>query len=295
MIFQRQWGWFIRAAISLKADACSRVNSTVHTIIVVPGILYGLASTRWNDQYEPLTSVTTLQVLLLITVGYFIADLFIIVWYRVPKWEVFVAHHVAAVLPYLIYFFVPACPAGLFVLSCFLLVEFTNFFLNAQVFLEQCGRGSSKWYVAALYGGVIAWVFVRIINPLYLIYVLHAYILPTVSQKSCFVLGVVSAYFIAIFCIFVFFHVLLPEVHNRWKAYPKISQVAEEPSQSKALKVNPDMPLTPEELSLTANSPARIVLYEAREKAYEIEKFVVDHTVEMRLRRPYSSISGEDV
>jgi hypothetical protein len=261
----------------IRADLCSRINSSVHSFIIVPGLIYGLLATTWDSNYYPLTSVATMQLFLIVSVAYFTCDFVTTVWYRLPRWEVFAVHHVAAVTPYVIYLFVPACPVGVFVLSAFLLVETTNVPLNIQTFLEQSGHGNSRWYAATIYTTIGGWVIFRIANPLYLLYVIHAHVWPAAPLKWCLAFSLVCAYVIAAFCILVFVHVLLPEVRNRWKAYPNAVEVAGEPNASKALRINVDLPLTPEEYELTAQSPTRIVLYEAREKAFELETVVHNH------------------
>lgn len=66
----------------IKADHCSRVNSTVHSFIVVPCLAYGILAMQWSEHYEPLSSVAFLQHTLCITVGYFICDTVIILLYH---------------------------------------------------------------------------------------------------------------------------------------------------------------------------------------------------------------------
>ena len=279
-VFAASWWYlhrqtrFLKKPHVMRADLCSRVYGTFHSLVIVPGLLYGLLTTTWSEDYAPLTSVGWMQAFLLVSVGYFVFDLAITVYYRLPQWPVYAVHHVAACVPYAIYLFVPPCTVGLFVLAAFLLVETTNVTLNIQAFLEQFGYGNSKAYVGTLYSTLGLWVVVRIANPLYLLYVIHTRVWPAACEKSCLAFSLVCAYAIALFCIGCFFHVLLPEAVNRWRAYPAVRDVAGEPRDSTVLKINPDLPMSPDEYELTVQSPTRIVLYEAREKALELENAV---------------------
>jgi len=273
-IYFERLAFFKRKPLAIQADLCSRVHSTVHSVIVVPGLLWCLLSTRWDDQYSPLTTVAPTQVLLLVSVGYFLFDLVVTVWYRLPQWHVYAVHHVAAVTPYVVYMFVARCQVGIFILAAFLLVEATNVPLNVQAFLEQSGRGDSPLYAAMVYTTLVGWVVFRIANPLMLLYVIHAHVYPNAPHKQCLWFSMVCAYFIAFFCVAVFFTILVPEVLNRWRSTPEVTSVAKEPRESKALRVNPDFPLDDDELELTAQSPTRIALYDVRDTAHQFENAV---------------------
>jgi hypothetical protein len=219
-----------------------------------------------------------LQVLLLVSVGYFLFDLVVTVAYRLPRWEVYAVHHVAAVTPYVVYMFVGQCQVGVFILAAFMLVEATNIPLNVQAFLEQSGHGDSPLYAAMVYTTLVGWVIFRIMNPLSLLYVIHFKVYPYAPVKSCLWFSMLCAYFIVFFCVAVFVTVLIPEVMNRWRAAPDVASFAREPRESKALKVNPDLPLDDDELELTAQSPTRIAIYDVRETAHQLES-VVSHAV----------------
>lgn len=281
-LLQRHVPRFNTLSSALRADDASRVSSSLHSLIVVPAIMYGLFTADWNDEYHIVSSASFLQVCLLFSVGYFITDSIILLLYRTPQWQVFLLHHVIASTPYVIYLFVPACPVGLFILSCFLLVELTNIPLNMQVFLEQNGFSQSRLFPFALYTTLVLWVVVRIANPLFLLYVVHFFIWPTAKNRMCLLPGLACAWFIAFFCIYVFFFVLLKEVRNRWSSEPSPIEVADS-KKNRALHVHPQLPLSEDEMQLTEQSPERIALYDAREKALEIERYM-EQQVEMRFR-----------
>lgn len=143
---------------SIKADTCSRINSTLHTFIVVPGTMYGLYSVPWSDSYEPLDSVAVIQRVFCVTVAYFLSDLVVLFMYRVPLWGVFAVHHITALAPLIAYLFIEPCSDGVFILAGYILTELSNVSLNAQAFLDQCGYGSTRWYAAALYTTFVTWI-----------------------------------------------------------------------------------------------------------------------------------------
>lgn len=259
---------------ALKADNCSRVNSTIHSIIVVPALLVGILRMEWGPHVEPLGSVEFLQKTLCFTVGYFACDTVILLMYQVPLWGLFAVHHIVASMPYVIYMFVSACPYGLFILACFMLVEFSNISLNAQVFLEQNGLGDSRWYAAALYTTFVGWIFCRIINPVAMIFVIHLKLMPglTPTGRKCLIPGAICAYLICLFCISVFIFVLCKEVRQRWMESPNPGEIA--PLQQPQFNTT-SVPMTDEEREITIDCPARIFIQEARETFVELEHAVV--------------------
>lgn len=258
----------------IKADHCSRVNSTVHSFIVVPCLAYGILAMQWGEHYEPLSSVAFLQHTLCITVGYFICDTVIILLYQVPLWGVFTAHHCIANTPYLIYMFVSDCPYGLFVLACFMLVEFTNITLNAQAFLEQYGHGGSRYYATAFYITFVGWIFCRIMNPLFMLYVIHFKLVPDLpaDRKYCLVPGMICAYLINVFCIGVFALIMCKEVMLRWRSSPNPNEVAPLTENVRPINLSrTNIEMTDEEKELTMECPSRMLIHEAREKILDLE------------------------
>ena len=87
--------------------------------------------------------------------------------------------------------------------------------------------------------------------------------------------GIVCAYFIALFCIVIFFAILCKEVHQRWTSTVNIVDVAD---SRPAINIDEASAaaLTQDEIDLTLESPTRQLLYEAREKIHEFEEKIVD-------------------
>lgn len=222
----------------IKADNCSRINSTIHTAIIIPGLSVGLYQTKWDpDTMLPLSSVVTLQVCFCCTVAYFIADFIVIVYYKVPMWVGFAAHHAIAIIPPFVYMFVAECPYGVFVLSGFFFVEFSNFSLNTQAVLQQNGHGKSRAYAFAFYFTFISWIFIRLINPAAMLAILHMKVMPSLPDhaKWCIYPGTASAYLILLFCGTVFVTIMCKELRNRWAAEPGALDLAD-PDDTRAVK-----------------------------------------------------------
>lgn len=97
------------------------MNSTIHAVVIVIGMLTTAIRQQWDDHLLPLGSTTaatalfslcTLCCLLYcccstcgwrnllaqsyVALGYFLFDLYVLVRYRVPLWRVFVIHHIVA-------------------------------------------------------------------------------------------------------------------------------------------------------------------------------------------------------
>ncbi len=267
-------------SLQMKADNCSRIISTIHALIVVPWYAHGILSMSWDSSsMEPLDDPTTLQRAVCITIGYFLYDFCGIVLFKLPQWGVFAVHHVLAVMPYVIYMFVDGCPVGLFILSMFMLVEFTNIPLNIQTWLEQNGKGSSRWYAMAFYTTFVSWIFVRVVNPLALIVIIHTKILPhaTSEQRSCLLPGVVCAYAICMFCVGVFCFIWCKEVYLRWKISPNPKEVVDLNAQVRPVSFsNSSVQMTEEEKDLTLEDPDRMLLFEARTRMHQLEGTIVD-------------------
>ena len=93
-------------AVYDKADWCSRGNSTLHALIIIPGFIGTLATTTWNySTLEPTSSPAGMQFFMCISVSYFMFDLVVLLVFAIPMWGVYIAHHVLASLPYFIYLF----------------------------------------------------------------------------------------------------------------------------------------------------------------------------------------------
>ena len=277
--------WFHTQTISLKADHCARIGSSVHAVVIAPGLLIAMLHARWSQNaYAAESSVAGMQALFCYSVGYFLYDLLVLIHYRLPQWPAFTAHHVMAMIPFVNYLFVKECDVGIFVLGGFLLVEFAVIPLNAQAFLEQAGFGSSRLYSLALYTTFVTWIGSRIVNPLFLIWVVHKKVWPSAMHKMCLVPGIVSAYFIAVFCIYVFVVILWKEVRLRWAASPGIRDVAQLTPHVRPLS-NPHIHLEDDEREILTRYPERMMLHEVRERVHDIEHAIDDAIEHARERR----------
>lgn len=215
-MMQTCWRRFRSYTDSVKADNASRLNSTVHSIIVAPSLLWGLAHTSWGPAYQPTSDPSFLQSVLTISMGYFLCDLYILLTYHTPMWQVFVLHHVMALVPYLLYYFTD-CTCGLYVLTCYMLVEFTNMFYNFKLWMEDCGLNRTRLYAALLYATIAGWLVFRMANPAWCVVCSHKYVLPTITAGwECVIPSLICGYFVNVFCFAAFNVVLVKEVYDRW-------------------------------------------------------------------------------
>jgi len=224
VLFQKNVRFRVEFEQSLRGDWCSRVNSTLHTIIIVPMILITVPLVTFNKHLDATTSIYYLKFQLGISVGYFIADGLIIGLFRVPSWGIFLIHHCVAITPYILNLWF-GCDNATVILNLFLLVEFSNLSLNAQVFLEQTGRAHSRLYAAAFYTTFIGWIVCRLALPSALVYLIFT----RIRLCKCLIPAVVSAIIIVLFCYGVFFFVLCKELRDRWRVSPKPEDFARVP------------------------------------------------------------------
>eukprot|EP00760_Papus_ankaliazontas_P006393 PhM_4_TR13025/c0_g1_i1/m.36503 len=214
--------------LAKKADWCSRVNSTVHGLIIVPGCFFAVLAVQWRDNYEPYSfdDLTTIHCFVAFSVAYFAMDLVVIVLYRVPSWMVFATHHVVAMIPLSVNTFDPSCPTGAYVVALFLLVELPTISLNIQVFLEQIGKADTRLYASLFYVTYVTWIFCRLALPVYLLWVIWWHVYPNNVHVACLRPAMVCAHVITIFCFAVFYFVLTKEVRLRWKTAPHVTDCA---------------------------------------------------------------------
>ncbi|KAL3674735.1 hypothetical protein V7S43_000667 [Phytophthora oleae] len=196
-----------------KADWCSRVNSTIHAVLVVIGVAYALADISWADGFMPMTSIRAASFIFSIAIGYFLCDLIVIIVWPVPMQLVFIIHHIVAVVPYFINNFISCCAACQFGLLLFLLVELATLPLNARGFMDARDRQDSKNYMRSIYTTYIIWGISRTALPIFVMYDFWAYAYPSDrNHDTCFFPNLVSAHLIALFCVGVFFFVHTPEM-----------------------------------------------------------------------------------
>eukprot|EP00760_Papus_ankaliazontas_P031724 PhM_4_TR5423/c0_g2_i1/m.65337 len=220
---------FHQFTLSQKADWCSRMNSTLHAIVVVPAFAICAALVKWKSDFEPhdYQDLVYIRAFMAFSVAYFTVDLFVILVYRVPMWLVFVAHHIIAIIPLSINVFYADCPWGTYVLSLFLLVELPTLSLNFQVFLEQTGHAQTRSYAVFFYITYVTWILCRLALPVYLLYVFWDHTYGEVNNVGCKITGVFGGHAIALFCFVVFFFVLTKELRERWRNTTSVTDLAD--------------------------------------------------------------------
>lgn len=197
---------FLTLSLAMKCDACSRVVSVIHSIIIVPALMGGIFGMRWGYHYEPLGDVSFLNVVFCISLGYFMYDTVVLMVFHPPRWQGFIIHHVVASIPYAVYIFSKACPYGLFILAGFMLVETTNLPFHLQATLKESDMGDTRLFWATFYITLFVWFFFRLVNPTLLVVILHTRVIPSLPPGSgaCLVPGVTCAYVVCLFCYVVF-------------------------------------------------------------------------------------------
>ncbi|KDO21469.1 hypothetical protein SPRG_12512 [Saprolegnia parasitica CBS 223.65] len=202
-----------------KADWCSRINSTIHAIVIVAGVVYAICVIDWDKDYLPMSSIQPACTVFSIAIGYFLFDLIVVIAWPVPMQWVFVIHHIVAVVPYIINNFVSACTGCQFGLLLFLLVEIATLPLNARGFMESMGRHDSLSHTRSIYATYVTWAVTRTLLPVYLLYVFWSFSYPADKDDNvCFYPNLICAHIIAAFCVGVFCFVHTPEIMHRWKA-----------------------------------------------------------------------------
>lgn len=205
-------------SIAEQGDWASRVNSTLHSLIIVPGMLYVALWEDWDSNYLPLKSMDVARTFFSISCGYFIFDIYVLVRWRVPMWRVFFVHHVVAMTPYLIYNFHSGCDVDAYLLTLFLLVEIAVIPLNIATFLEQLGYGKSELHQFFYYATYVSWFFARVVLPLYNVYVLWWVLIPVAKVSPvCVIPAAVCGHLIAAFCVGVFIFVWTPDMLAKWR------------------------------------------------------------------------------
>ncbi|OQR99804.1 hypothetical protein THRCLA_06385 [Thraustotheca clavata] len=223
-----------------KADWCSRINSTIHALIIVIGVVYAICVIHWDDDYLPKSSIQPACTVFSIAIGYFLSDLIVVMAWPVQLQWVFIIHHIVAVVPYIINNFVSACTGCQFGLLLFLLVEIATLPLNARGFMESMGIQDSLSHTRAIYATYVTWAVSRTLLPVYLLYVFWSFSYPADKDDDvCFYPNLICAHIIAAFCVGVFCFVHTPEILQRWKTVIDAVQ-------------SPSVPVDPTEVIITS-------------------------------------------
>ncbi|RMX62958.1 hypothetical protein DD238_007303 [Peronospora effusa] len=224
-------------SIPEQGDWCSRVNSTIHAVVITTGTMYSFMHQDWDADLLPTKEkpMYLASSLFSFSCGYFVLDLFVLVLWQVPLWRVFVIHHVVAVyvackcfnqvyiavlmlLPYLIYTMHSGCGMDLYLLQLFLMVELAVIPLNITTIMEQLGYGKSKTHEFFFYMTYVCWFVARVLLPIYNVYVLWVKIIPKAGAAPlCTVPAAFCGHIICAFCVGVFVFVWTPDVLAKWR------------------------------------------------------------------------------
>ena len=271
--FFRSSGWcppriqavFLSLSEGERADWCSRCSSMLHAFVVCPAFAITLALTPWDEpQMVPLTDAAVkIRCIMAVSVAYFIVDLPMIMYYKVPLWGVFVGHHVTALIPLVNQLFNKGCPRATFDLGLFLLVEFATIFVNFQSYLETLGQTGTPWHTRMIYATYLSWIATRVVMPLWIMWHLYTTIFldKLVAVSGCMIAPFVAAHGITLFCVAVFLFVLTPAMYRRWVPLPPADTEpgGEQPSGDKAggaAAAVPPMPDLQDTGSMRVVSPA---------------------------------------
>jgi hypothetical protein len=242
-LFDSFWPRFRTYSFNKQADNSSRVTSTIHSIIVAPCLLYGVSTMSWSGSLEAQASSSFLQATLLVSAGYFISDIYIVLYYRIPMWTIFMLHHIAAMVPYLLYYFT-CCNYGLYILSVYMLVEITNVPFNTMQWMQETGNTDGLLYPFLLHLTAAMWIVFRIASPLRCLFVTYQLYLPAVKYPPCLWPAQVCGVLVNIFCFAGFFVVIANQLAAYWsrpaknaakkeRRYPRDTQTKKEAKQKK--------------------------------------------------------------
>lgn len=214
-LFDCYWPCFRTYDMSKQADNCSRVNSTIHSLIVAPCLLYGICTMAWSPSLEAQGSSSFLQATLLVSAGYLLFDLYVVATYRFSMWMVFTFHHIMAMVPYLIYLFT-CCNYGLYILSMYMLVEITNVPFNTVQWMQETGNTEGFFYPFLLHMVAIMWVVFRIASPMRCLYETYKYYLPGAHYPPCLWPAQLCGVLVNVFCFAGFFVVIAKDIASYW-------------------------------------------------------------------------------
>jgi len=229
-VYLLAWRFLIPSALTnsdraTQADYCTRWCSSVHALISVFGVLICLSTNNWTKESISFGSDKLCRTIFSISIGYFFQDGVILIKHKMQLYEVFIAHHIIASIPYMMNNFF--CEHGTFVLASFLLVEVTSLPYNLVTMIEFCGKESTPLYRPAYLVLFVTWIIFRVILPLILLIILFSIVVPEwfyshnrpdslLLSSFCILPSTVSAHLITAFCWYVFFGLLIKNFKTVW-------------------------------------------------------------------------------
>ncbi|OQR94328.1 hypothetical protein ACHHYP_01445 [Achlya hypogyna] len=208
-----------------RGEWCSRINSTIHSTVICTGLLYSFTQQEWDANMMPIHSLDLATGLFSFSIAYFLFDLYVVIAWKIDHWKVFVAHHIIAAIPYLLFNFYGGCTMNAYLLSLYLLVEICIPPMNLATILDLVGYKDTVAYVGLFYVAYVAWFFARVCLPLYTVYVMWVDFIPHADLTSfhvlvCTVPPIVCGHVISLFCIGCFVFMITPDVLARWRPAP---------------------------------------------------------------------------
>uniref|UniRef100_A0A7S1PJA9 TLC domain-containing protein n=1 Tax=Neobodo designis TaxID=312471 RepID=A0A7S1PJA9_NEODS len=262
---------FQRLDTRLKADWCSRVNSTVHGVVVTVGFVATLAQVTWDSDLRAEYSVhlRNVRCFMCVSLGYFAFDLLVVAGFRVPLFGVFIVHHIVASTPYYMHVFANGGDFGTLVLGSYLCVEIATVFLNVQSWCETIrGHRDSRLY-RVLFGLTYAsWLISRLFLPLFCLIAWWQFVLLDKDFNEhvplyCLIVYSICGHGIFIFCYVVFFLVLTPElvqiVRGQDRASRAVSKIQQRKSGRSSVSGSPKPPAGGSEPFPAADEEAGVV------------------------------------
>ncbi|ETV98513.1 hypothetical protein, variant [Aphanomyces invadans] len=206
-----------------RANWCSRVGSTMHAAVICIGIVYSLTQQTWDSSLRPLHSVDLARAFFSWSIAYFLYDLVVVAYWQIPLWKVFTAHHIVAMIPFVIYNFSGSCLADTYLLSIYLLVEICVVPMNVATFLEDLGYAHTHVHMGMSFASYGLWIVARGILPLYALYILWAVMIPSLTLHDttdwvCAMPAIVCGHVISGFCVGCLIWIITPAFFATLKA-----------------------------------------------------------------------------
>ena len=203
----------------MSTEETSPLVSILSSSLVVLGNIPALASCGIFGDVTA-NNCPSVEVFFSITVGYFLFDFAVVLYYKMAFWQVFVVHHTCAISPYFISNFIPGCSNAQYLLGIFIQVEIATLVLNYQNLLELSEQTNTLKYRVTFYSAYVLWFLVRIILPYYIFIVMMKDVRPCYGTTWYAVIGYFCAAFVVFFCTYVFVLVMTPDVMAHLRGPP---------------------------------------------------------------------------
>jgi len=209
-----------------RGDIASRLHSSLHAIVVL-GNIPALASCGiWGD---PLANnCRSVEVFFSITVGYFLFDFIVVLYYKMAFWQVFVIHHCCAISPYFINNFIPNSSNCNYLLGLFIQVEIATLVLNYQNLLEVTEQTNTPKYRVTFYGAYVTWILARLVLPIYIVVLMVDVVMPCYKTTWYAVVAYGCGFFVLTFCTIVFLFIMTPDVITHLRGPPLDNNTAKD-------------------------------------------------------------------